>query len=126
MQRWIFYDTVTLATWTVPLNPNSMSSPFLDQSTSPGVRSPIDGTMRVRRSPRNAKEWEFAGVVRAQEHHDTLIAWAGKTNLLHITDHYGRKFAVRIRSIDMEDRKPTPNTPWRLRYRVQALSYGVV
>jgi len=81
--------------------------------------------MRVLRRPRTATEWTFAGVVRTQAHHDSLIYWAAKTNKLTITDHYGRVVTARIRSIEMEDRKPTPNVPWRLRYTVSALSYGV-
>lgn len=125
--RWVFLDTVTSETWTVPMNPNAMTSPLLDHATTPGTVSPIDarhyGARRVLSAP---KEWKISGLVRTQSHHDLLIYWASKTDLLHITDHYGRTFAARIRSIDMQDRKANRNVPWRLRYSINALSYGVV
>lgn len=127
MLRWVFLDTVTTETYTVPMNPKAMTSPFLSHATTPGTRSPVDlrfyGT---RRAIRPAKEWQFSGLVRTQGHHDALVYWASKTNLLNITDHYGRTFAVRIRSIDMQDRKANRQVPWRLQYTVTALSYGVV
>lgn len=126
MSRWVFLNTVTDETWTVPMNPNAMSSPFLDQVTSRGARSPIDGRMRVRRNKRNVKEWTFSGVARTEEHHDALVYWSAMTDLLHVTDHYGRTFAVRIRSTNIEDRKANRLVPWRTKYTFNCLSYGVV
>ena len=121
-QRWVFAEVGTANTWTVPLNPDSMSSPIA-QRTLTSAFAAYQGSPRtpstMMRTPAST-QWEFSGVIRTKAHHDDLIAWCRKPGKVRITDHLGRTFEVMISDIEIADRRPTPNTPWRLRYTVTA------
>lgn len=121
-RRWVFTEVDTGATYTVPINPDSMSSPFHDRevTTAYGSRTGSD-RLRTFESPAIAKEWEFGGAIRTKEHHDALDAWAKKPGLINVTDHLGRTFQLVFQAFEATDRSPTPSTPWRLRYSMNAL-----
>jgi hypothetical protein len=120
--RWVFHEVDTGATYTVPINPDSMTSPFPERQMSTSYGSRSGGTrLRTNEHPSAAKEWEFGGVIRTQAHHDALAAWAHKPGRVNVSDHLGRTFQVVFQSFEPTDRSPTPNTPWRLRYAMTAL-----
>lgn len=120
--RWTFTEVATTATYTVPINPDAMSSPTQERqaSTAFGISG---GRVRPRTlmSPPQAKEWEFSGAIRTQEHHDALLEWSRKDGLVRVTDHLGRVFEVMFTSFQPTERQPTRSTPWRLRYTMKAL-----
>jgi hypothetical protein len=122
MSRWVLTHVGTGATWTMPINPNTMSSPHQDRSiqTSYGTRA---GTERLRGfvTPTEAKEWTFGGVIRTKEHYDTLEAWAKLSGHVRITDHLGRTFEVLISEFTPEDRRPSKNVAWRMTYQMKTL-----
>lgn len=120
--RWTFTEVETGETYTMPINPDSMSSPFHDRQlvTTYGSRAGGDRLRTIER-PAPAKEWEFGGVIRTQAHHDDLADWAKKPGLVNVADHLGRTFQVVFTDFQAEERKPTPQTPWRLRYTMSAL-----
>lgn len=121
-KRWIFTEVDTGQTYTVPINPDSMSSPFLDRqmANASGVRAGYD-RLRTIELPPEAKEWTFGGVIRTKQHHDDLRTWSKKPGLVNVTDHLDRTFQVVFVSFEPTDRSPTPNVPWRLRYVMTAL-----
>jgi hypothetical protein len=106
----------------MPINPDSMSSPHQDRqiSTSYGTRYGVN-RLRSFVTPSPAKEWTWGGVIRSEAHYDALLAWVKKPGKVRVTDHLGRTFEVFIQAFEPEDRKPTPQTPWRLRYTVTTL-----
>lgn len=126
VQRWTFTDTVTgptgLGTWTMPINPNSMSAPPTVRDLRFGASVRV-GRNRPRtfRTPAQAQEWSFSGVIRTQAHHDTLREWALSGHLIEIRDHLGRVFEAVITVFDPVDRAPTPTTPWRFTYTMKTL-----
>ena len=121
--RWVLTDPATDETWTMPINPDQMTSPHPAPKrlrTQYGIRR---GVHRIRTfmSAPTANDWEWQGVIRTEEHYDALVAWAQKPNEVHVTDHLGRTWEVLISQFQPTDRKPTVNVPWRLRYRMRAL-----
>ncbi len=122
--RWILTDPATAETWTMPINPDQMSSP---QPTR--TLSTVSGTgryqnaarLRTFMTPSAAVDWEWGGVIRSQAHHDTLRTWARKPGEVHVTDHLGRTWAVLFTRFTPVERRPTPLVPWRQRYTMNAL-----
>lgn len=120
--RWVLVDVHTDETWTMPINPDQMSSPLQDRSiaTSYGTQA---GPDRVRSfvTPTAAKEWTWGGVIRTKAHYDQLAYWARKSRKVRVTDHLGRTFEVLMQAFAPVDRRPTGQTPWRLRYEMTTL-----
>lgn len=121
--RWTFTEVDTSETYTVPINPDAMTSPFKDRSLEHAASKRFGGSTAITsfRHADSPKEWEFSGVIRTQAHHDALKAWEQKPGLIHISDHLGRVFEVMLTSFAPTDRKPTGGVTWRLRYVMKAL-----
>lgn len=122
--RWTFAEVGTTETYTMAINPDSMTSPTQDKNLTTAFAI-ADGRLggRTFRSRAEAKEWEFSGVIRTQAFHDALEAWSRKPGKVRITDHLGRTFEVMFTSFEPVDRKPTPSVPWRLRYTMKTLLF---
>ena len=120
MSRWTFVDTVTSETWTVPINPDSMSSPFPTRQFvhAKGFAGGLNRTRTFLAKPQ-ATVIEFGGVIRTKAHHDALEAWARKTVPIELTDHLARSWRVYVTEFIPTDRRPTARTPWRLRYSMK-------
>lgn len=118
--RWVLRDTVTDATWTMPINPDAMTSPF-DRRVFKFARGwRKDNRVRTFMTPSTPAEWEWSGVIRSKDHYDRLVEWAEKSVAVDVTDHLGRTFRVFITDFEPTDRRPTPRTPWRLRYAMKS------
>jgi hypothetical protein len=122
--RWRFYNPRTLLEYVVPINPNQMTSPHGPRDTIGYTVSPIDQQVRARRNHKVPHEWQFAGVIRTQEHHDALRDWCASPDLIEVSDHLGRTFQVRLFSFEPVERRPTPHVPWRFRYVVRCYVHG--
>lgn len=120
--RWVFSDPVTSESWTMPINPDSATSPHPTKTikTAFGVRRGND-RFRTILNPPTPVEWQWSGAIRSKAHHDQLLAWAERPGLVHVADHLGRTWEVIFSKFDPTDRRPTPNTPWRQRYTMTAL-----
>jgi len=119
--RWVLRDTATDETWTMPINPDSMSSPFQGRAFKFGRGTRLDQRVRAFSGSREPVEWEWGGVIRSKSHYDRLTQWAEKSVAVDVTDHLGRTFRVFITEFTPTDRRPTPRVSWRLRYTVKAL-----
>lgn len=118
--RWTLTSVDTGDSWTMPINPNTMSSVNRTRQVdtfSGGV------TSRVRSFERAAEpvKWTWAGVIRSKDHYDALAAWARRPGKVRVTDHLGRTFEVLMQQFEPEDRKPTAKVDWRLRYTMQVV-----
>jgi hypothetical protein len=119
--RWVLRDTATNATWTMPINPDSMGSPYQGRNLRFARGNPRDPRVRTFSGTQAPVEWEWAGVIRSKSHYDALVAWAEKSVAVDVTDHLGRTFRVFITEFNPADRRPTPRVSWRLRYTMKAL-----
>lgn len=118
--RWILYDPVAVETWTMPINPDSVSPiPARKRSLRFARGQRADQRVRTMATPAPIGEFTWAGVIRTEAHYNTLVAWAKKTNAIQVTDHRGKVYRVFINSFDPTDRPPTRRTSWRLRYTMK-------
>lgn len=123
-QRWAFYDTVALDTVTLRWNPNKMTTPYLENVTTLGAVSPIDGLVRATRRKPPPRTFSFGGFIREQTQHDALLALSARKTLLRVTDHLNRTFEIRMLKFDVTEKTPTKAKPWRLEYTMRCLTYG--
>jgi hypothetical protein len=119
MSRWTLKDTVTNEVYTMPINPDSMTSPEPDRNLSFGPGWRLNSTRnRTHQTPSDAKEWQFSGPIRTQAHHDALFEWATRDVPVEVSDHLGRTYRVVISQLNVTERRPTKTVPWRLRYEM--------
>lgn len=110
MTRWIFHDTVTDEVWTVPINPDSMTSPEPKRALSPVPGHPKNLLRpRALRTASDPTPWSFSGAIRTQTHLDTLNQWASREVAVDITDHIDRTYRVYIEKFTPVQRR-THNT----------------
>lgn len=124
--RWNFLDTVTDETWTVPINPNTMTDPLgvtreFQFGAAHGQVDGGGGRPRTLEGKPQIVDWSFGGVIYTKAHYDKLNYWAQKTTAVRIKDHLGRTFEVAMKSFEPVDRRPTPAKPWRFTYTMRAL-----
>lgn len=125
--RWSLVDPVTGERWTLPVNPNTASSPLPGRkniSTAQGANLDAGGIHRTRvfQAPSAPTEWEFGGVVLSKAQHDALAKWSEKSNEVRVSDHLGRTFEVIIRQLEVVDRRPLAGrTKYRMTYTMRAL-----
>lgn len=122
--RWIFHDPVASTSWTVPINPDSLSAPLKSRKVRFGNGFRRDTRVRTFVVPPDPKVFTFGGVIRTQAHYEGLEAWAKKPNAIEITDHMGRTWRVAPTAFEPTDRRPTATVGWRLRYTFRATLLG--
>lgn len=121
--RWTFTDLTTSEVWQLTYNPNTMTSPHAMRNTLTSQRSPIDGHVRALRQQPTPKDWSFGGVIRSEEHYETLLEWVDRGHLVHLADHLGRVFLIRLIQFIPAERRPMLNVPWRFTYEMKAVVY---
>lgn len=121
MSRWTLREVATDETWTMPISPDSMTSPEPKRALRTAGRQ---ARKRVFQTPPPPRDWEWGGVIRTKQHHDTLLAWSLKDAEIDVTDHLDRTYRVAITEFSPTDRASTPRTPWRQRYTMKATILG--
>lgn len=120
VRRWVFTDPYTNETYTVPLNPREMTSPFADLNISQRHTTAVDGRALLFEGSSPPANWQFSGAILDANHYAALLAWKEKRRRIRITDHYGRQIEVLLVSFN-----PTPKRslgkPWRHEYTMDAL-----
>lgn len=98
LQRWVFNDPTTgadPATYTVPLNPDKMSSPFLaPRNLTVKTTTSVGGQPLVWEGQTPPTEWTFSGTCLDSDHLEAMITWRQKTAITTITDHFNRTWQV--------------------------------
>lgn len=127
MARWTLTDASSLDSWEMPISPNKMTSPHGPKNSTIFARpSGGPGITRVLQFRQAPFEWSFSGVIRTQQHYDAFVEWTAKTGRLWVDDHLGRRWEVRVNSMELDERKPTFVHPWRYDYTVKTTMYGQV
>lgn len=120
--RWKFYDPVLDETWTMPINPDSMTNPIKVKGFAFGRNVRSGGRFTTVRQVPRPVEWEFGGVIRTKAHHDALDEWVGRRRIIQVTDHVHRTYEVMLTGFEVTERAPTKSgVRWRLRYSMKAL-----
>ena len=120
----MFTDPTDGSTYVFPQNPNKMTSPYVQHSTTMMPYSPVDNRTRTWRTPQKPYEWQFAGNIRHKDFYDALVAWYVKNRRLHVTDHFGRTWDVQIVNVELTPQRCSRTVPWRYSYTVKTLMYG--
>lgn len=115
-KRWVFYDAVTPETYTVPINPNEMTSPwaerkFVYRTTTAGR----GGANVIYEGRADLAQWEFSGTILDADHYAALLKWSQKANSCTVTDHLGRSFKVLFAKFDPKP-KQAYGKPWKHDY----------
>jgi hypothetical protein len=122
VQRWQFHDPYAspAETWTVPINPREMDSPFFAKNVTSRVTTAVNGQALMFEGAAEPHEWTFSGAILTAEHYAELKRWVDKNNRVRITDHFGRTLEVYLLAF-----APTPKRSlgkyWRHEYTVRAL-----
>lgn len=96
--------------YTFVVNPNAMSSPWLDVPvTASGTTAP-GGAILLTEGARTAKEMTISGVLLDQMQHDILAAWLNKRRRVYLTDHFSRRMIVFIKAYNPV---PKRRTSWK-------------
>lgn len=134
VQRWNLFDPNTDESWTFPMNPNKMTSVHSPRNLTIYPRAALynpavearGGMARVFEHAKEPYTWTFSGVIREGEEYDGLLYWTRKLRKIHLTDHFGRTFLIRIQAFKPDEKRPTFHRPDRYDYDVEAIIYGVV
>lgn len=123
--RWVFHDPSVPETYTVPLNPNAMSSPFREKKIEVQVTTAVDGQSLLTEGNPAPKDWQWSGTLLTEAHYKALLKWSQKNVRTYITDHYGRRLTVYWRGFDPEPRR-SGAYPWRHQYTVRCIVIGIL
>lgn len=123
--RWSLRDPATNEIWVFPHNPKKMTSPHPPKQTQIFSRG-IGGISRVLQYRQAPYEWQFSGVIRTEEHFSGLTDWTKKTGIVHLTDHLGRTWRIRMQALELDEKRPSRRSDWRFEYTVRATIYGAV
>ena len=91
-----------IGTYTMPVNPNVMSTPMNQVRMDPRT----DGTAPYgHRAPTVPGELSFGGLLYGQAQYNALATWVATGGLTVIVDHLGRTFSVIPVRFEPEDRR---------------------
>ena len=89
--RWVFLDPSSGETYTVPRNPDAMTSPFPQRTLTSKFTSALDGQALLLEGSPTLANWQFSGTVQDAAHYEALRHWCNDIGgRVTITDHYGR------------------------------------
>jgi hypothetical protein len=122
VRRWVFHDPYINETYTVPINPREMTSPFAEANITVRASTAVDGQVLLFQGQTPPANWSFTGAILDYGHYAAFEKWASdeRRRRIRITDHYGRVLECVLLSFE-----PTPKRalgrPWRHEYTMKAL-----
>ena len=125
--RWEFVDPhagASPASYTFAINPNRMTSPWLEKKLDLSVSTAADGMALVSEGQSPPKEWQFGGAILNQAHHDNLALWLRKTVRIYLYDHFRRRYTIYPLTLDMTPIKWSPAYPFRHQYTMTVLTFA--
>lgn len=126
VKRWELVDFQPMPAhyhYTLPINPETMSSPHATRvyttqhSTSPTGRMVTfeGGTVPV--------DWDITGTILTQEHYDAWTRFHALNRRFWIIDHLNRIWVVTMESFDTTPKKSATNV-WAFSYKAKFKIYG--
>lgn len=121
--RWVFDDNAG-TTYTVPINPNTLSKLRSARTVSTKVTTAVNGQALFFEGQRPPQQITFGGVLLNKDHYDQLDFWVYNTGRITITDHYLRKLGVVLVDMDAQPKR-SAGVYWRHDYVITALCFSV-
>lgn len=127
--RWRFEDPYDsdpeTNSYTFPINPNQMSSPFPEKAISAMTTTAIGGVPLVWQGNTPPKSWTFGGEILDAAHYEALRSWTYDRNRrLYLFDHFGRRLILVMQSFDPAPKRAVGRY-WRHTYTCTALVLSV-
>lgn len=99
------HDTNVLTnTYTFPMNPREMSSPFRERSIQ--TVGTTRGRVLLFEGSAGAKSWQFSGPILNKAHMDALLEWVyERRGRVIITDHFGRQLECVLQAVDFTPKR---------------------
>lgn len=122
VQRWVFTNPSTGETYTVPRNPDAMTSPFPSRTINAKHSTAITGQVLLTEgAPQLAANWQFSGTMADSRHYEKLRHWVNDiNNRVQITDHYGRVIDCVLLNFDPKPKRDM-HRYWSHTYTITAL-----
>ncbi len=123
VKRWELIDPIAHAFYTVPINPETMSTPHAarvfstQHSTSPTGRTITfeGGTVAV--------DWDVSGTILTQAYYEAWEYYQGLNRRFWVIDHLDRIWLVTLESFDATPKRSSTN-PWAFGYKAKFKIYG--
>jgi len=124
VQKWRFFDPYdtdpTTNTYTVPVNPNKMTSPFPTRNVSTKATTAVDGQTLFIEGQASPASWSFAGDIFDSAHYEALRSWVyDRRRRIQIYDHFGRQINCVLESFTPTPKRSTAKY-WRHEYEIKA------
>jgi hypothetical protein len=123
VHRWVFDDGAG-ASYTVPINPSSMSKLKASRTINVRTTTAVDGQALFFEGQRPPQQITFGGTLLNKEHYDALDHWVYNTGRITITDHFLRRLSVVLMDFDAQP-KYSASIYWRHDYSITALCFNV-
>jgi len=124
--RWTFQDPAFPSViYTLPWNPQTMSSPFPARSITALATTAIDGQVLLQEGMAEPANWSFSGIIKDAAHYEALRGWTYGHGRIYIFDHFGRQLTVVLKNFKPSPEKIRIGHYWRHTYEVEGLVLAV-
>lgn len=121
VKRWTFYCPGTGESYTVPRNPDDMTSPFPERNITTKHTTAVNGQVLLIEGAPQVANWQFSGTVADARHYEQLRHWVNDINQrVQITDHYGRVIECVLVSFAPKPRRDIRRL-WSHTYEIKAI-----
>lgn len=126
---WVFIDPYDdnddTNTYSFPINPNAMTSPFPTRTISASFTTAISGQTLLTEGAPKPSQWQFTGSIFNAAHYDALRSWVYERNRrIIVQDHFGRPITCVLVFFDAQP-KQVQKKYWMHTYTITALVVDV-
>lgn len=128
--RWVLQDPADpspAGTYTVPRNPNRMTSPFPARAITSEGTTAIDGQVLLWEGMTTPTQWSFGGTIVDAAHYEALRSWVyDRQGRLFVYDHFGRRLVVVLKEFKADPpEKAKMGRYWHHDYEISALVLSI-
>lgn len=124
VRKWQLVDPLAPRyTYTVPINPDSMSTPHAARVYSAQHSTSPTGRTITFEGGAIAVDWDVSGTVLTQEYYQAWEHFQALNRRFWVIDHLGRVWVVTMESFEATPKKSQTN-PWAFTYKAKFKIYG--
>ena len=120
-QAYDFSDLANVANYVFTINPSQASRNFGVITMNHQQTTSADGSVIAWEGAPIPQPWTWTGRVLTQADHDALVLWGQTGQRVWLTDHFGRRYLVKMEGLTMTPRRDV-NRPWHHDYQMTALA----
>lgn len=117
--RWTFYDPNTLESYTVPINPDSVTDPSRKKNIVEQPTVAPNGALLLVEGRDQALVKQFSGTILTKEHHEAFNTWFEKRYPVRLTDDNGDQEWIYITEYSPK-RVRSASRPYKRTFQVSA------